>query len=71
MGRQKQLLKVLYSTVLTILFWSFGMQQVKATHAMGADLSWECIGPNQYRITLKLYRDCNGVNMSNTVWCSA
>jgi len=63
---QNLLLKFIIPSFLTILFWSFGIQQAKATHAMGADLSWDCIGPNQYRITLKLYRDCNGVNMNNT-----
>ncbi|MCB9232665.1 MAG: hypothetical protein H6581_13425 [Bacteroidia bacterium] len=36
-------------------------QQVKASHAMGADLTYECILGNQYRIRLKLWRDCSGV----------
>ena len=30
---------------------------------MGSDLTYACIGPNQYRITLKVYRDCNGISM--------
>ncbi len=29
-----------------------------ATHIAGAEMYYECIGGNQYRITLKMYRDC-------------
>jgi gliding motility-associated-like protein len=33
-----------------------------ATHIVGGELSYESLGGNQYRITLKIYRDCiNGV----------
>ncbi len=35
--------------------------EAKATHAMGADLTYECIGPNQYRVQLQFFRDCNGI----------
>lgn len=28
---------------------------------MGADLSYECLGNNQYLITLNIYRDCSGI----------
>jgi len=31
---------------------------------MGADLTYECIGPNQYRVTLSFYRDCTGITPS-------
>ncbi|NNF02159.1 MAG: hypothetical protein HKN22_05705, partial [Bacteroidia bacterium] len=34
----------------------------KATHIMGSDLTYECLGPNQYLVRLKLFRDCNGIN---------
>jgi len=34
---------------------------LKATHAMGADLTYECTGPNQYKIKLQFFRDCNGI----------
>ncbi len=30
----------------------------KAAHIVGGDMHYECIGPNEYRITLKVYRDC-------------
>ncbi|UPT68496.1 MAG: hypothetical protein M0D57_07660 [Sphingobacteriales bacterium JAD_PAG50586_3] len=36
--------------------------QVKATHIIGGELYYECLGNNEYRVILKLYRDCfNGV----------
>ncbi|MBK8339841.1 MAG: hypothetical protein IPK99_07500 [Flavobacteriales bacterium] len=36
-------------------------QEVRATHAMGGELSYDCVGPNLYKVTLNFYRDCNGV----------
>lgn len=29
-----------------------------ATHIVGGDLSYECLGTGQYKVTLKVYRDC-------------
>ena len=41
-----------------LLLWQ---GEAKATHAMGGELTYECIGPNLYRVRLNFYRDCNGV----------
>ena len=30
---------------------------------MGADISYECMGPGQYKIRLTLFRDCNGIDI--------
>ena len=35
--------------------------EVYATHAMGGALTYQCVGPNQYKVSLAFYRDCNGV----------
>lgn len=36
--------------------------QTWATHIVGGEIYYDCLGNNDYRITLKLYRDCiNGV----------
>lgn len=35
-----------------------------ATHMSGGEIYWECIGPNQYRIRLVVYRDCAGINVN-------
>ncbi len=35
---------------------------LRATHIVGGEIYYDCLGNNDYRITLKLYRDCiNGV----------
>ncbi|MEO8069330.1 MAG: gliding motility-associated C-terminal domain-containing protein [Flavobacteriales bacterium] len=36
-------------------------QRAQATHAMGGELTYECIGNDLYLVTLNFYRDCNGV----------
>jgi gliding motility-associated-like protein len=33
-----------------------------ATHSMGADISYECLGNNDYRLRLTFYRDCAGID---------
>lgn len=35
---------------------------VNATHTMGLDLTYKCLGNNQYEVNLTFYRDCNGIN---------
>ncbi|MEO8588366.1 MAG: PKD domain-containing protein [Flavobacteriales bacterium] len=34
-----------------------------ATHMSGGEIYWECIGNNQFRITMVVYRDCAGINV--------
>lgn len=48
--------------VVVALFFS----NANASHMMGADISYECLGNNQYRITLNIYRDCSGISMSGS-----
>jgi hypothetical protein len=62
----KTRLRFLTTTCLILILLGC-YSEVKATHAMGADLTYECLGANQYRLTLKLYRDCNGVQAPNFV----
>lgn len=33
-----------------------------ASHAVGADIYYECIGANRYRVYLNFYRDCAGIS---------
>lgn len=49
--------KMLHIPVL-VLFLLFGTRAV-ATHIVGGELYYDCLGNGQYRLTLKLYRDCN------------
>ncbi len=32
-----------------------------ATHSMGADMSYQCLGGNNYKIRITFYRDCAGI----------
>ncbi|MCA6361643.1 MAG: gliding motility-associated C-terminal domain-containing protein [Bacteroidetes bacterium] len=41
--------------------------QLKATHAQGADLTYTCLGGNQYLLRLAFYRDCSGSQAPNNV----
>ncbi|HNQ62206.1 MAG TPA: hypothetical protein PKJ62_07430 [Bacteroidia bacterium] len=34
---------------------------LKASHAMGAELTYECLSSNQYRLYYSFYRDCDGI----------
>ena len=42
----------------SLLLWQ---GEAHATHAMGGELSYTCLGNNRYLVTLNFYRDCNGV----------
>ncbi|MBK7482753.1 MAG: gliding motility-associated C-terminal domain-containing protein [Flavobacteriales bacterium] len=45
--------------VAALLLWQ---GEAYATHAMGGDITYECLGNNQYRVSMSFFRDCNGVN---------
>jgi len=49
--------------ILFLLIWLFSFLNVQATHMMGADVSYKCLGNGKYKITAKVYRDCRGVPM--------
>lgn len=51
-------LRTLLAVATVVLLWQ---TEAQATHAMGGELTYECIGPNLYRVKLNFYRDCNGV----------
>ncbi len=46
--------------------WLFAMlwltsHHASASHSMGADLTYTCLGGNTYKVTLTFYRDCIGI----------
>ena len=48
--------------ILTLLaFVCLGTLKVEATHTMGANLTYECVGTNEYQVKLTLFRDCAGI----------
>lgn len=49
---------------LFLFFFSFLLiNQAQATHALGGDLMYEQLSPTEFEVTLRLYRDCNGIAM--------
>ena len=52
------IVRTLLPAVAALLLWQ---GEAKATHAMGGELTYECIGNGLYRVRLNFYRDCNGV----------
>ncbi|MBL7944698.1 MAG: gliding motility-associated C-terminal domain-containing protein [Flavobacteriales bacterium] len=51
-------LRSLIPAVAALLLWQ---SEAFATHAMGGDITYECLGNNQYRVNMSFFRDCNGV----------
>lgn len=48
--------------LLAFLISIFGLQEMQATHIVGGQLSYRCLGNNRYEITLRIYRDCDNAN---------
>lgn len=46
--------------LLAVILWA--ALPANASHIVGGEMSYECLGNNQYRITLKVYRDCQSTN---------
>ena len=49
-----------FAFVIGLLFFSFN--QANATHIIGGELIYDCLGNDSFRITLKIYRDCGPGN---------
>ncbi len=41
------------------------MNVVNASHMMGADMSYQCLGGGKYKIIAKVYRDCRGISFNS------
>jgi len=53
------------SRKIKILIWLLilmTLNKAYASHSEGADLTYKCLGGNQYELTLSFYRDCHGVS---------
>lgn len=54
MKRFLHLTSFLFAFILTLPF-----ADLVATHTIGGEVTYECLGNNQYRFTMVFYRDCN------------
>lgn len=53
-------------TLFLFAFLFVFTNKADATHAMGVDLSYSCMGGNQYTFRLVFYRDCAGSTLGTT-----
>src|SRR5688572_18151191 len=63
------LMKKLFTLVaaMTIAALSFISTNSYGSHAVGADVTYTYVGPNQYLITVRFYRDCEGITAPPSV----
>ncbi len=54
-----------FFTILFLVSFCFNFKSY-ATHMMGMDISYQCLGNNTYHITLSFYRDCSGAAQAPT-----
>jgi len=57
--------------IILMALFAINADKVHASHAMGADLTYQCLGGNTYRITLSFYRDCIGIAAPGNVYINA
>lgn len=51
---------------LCLIFLFTGALNSQASHLMGGEINYKCLGGNDYVLTLVLYRDCSGITMGTT-----
>ena len=57
-------LKQLFLLLFLFMFGQFS----RASHVMGGEITWTCLGVNTYNFQLVIYRDCNGAEiLSNSL----
>ena len=44
-----------------------GIPQAKASHIMGGDITYNCVGANTFAFTVQLYQDCNGIPLPGSI----
>ena len=47
--------------MMTAMILLMSSQESRASHAMGADLTYQCMGGNTYKVRFSFYRDCIGI----------
>ncbi|MBL0102777.1 MAG: PKD domain-containing protein [Bacteroidetes bacterium] len=50
-----------FRLALLMSLMTFQLNIARASHAMGADITYTCLGNNQYEFTMSFYRDCFGI----------
>ncbi len=53
-----------FSCLKFVLFFAIILSaiSVRASHMAGSEITYTCVGPNQYQVKLVIYRDCSGIS---------
>jgi len=57
----KKITKLVLIPIMGVMFIFLSGREVRASHLLGADLSWTCVGKDSFLVTVVIYRDCNGI----------
>ncbi len=52
---------------ILIFIAALSVQKANASHITGSDISYRCIGGNQYEVSVTIYRDCSGISVSTSI----
>src|SRR5690606_34815688 len=53
--------------LLTVILFLVFAKNSYASHVVGGEISYRCLGGNQYAFTTQLYRDCQGINTAPNI----
>ncbi|TNE79401.1 MAG: T9SS type A sorting domain-containing protein [Bacteroidetes bacterium] len=56
-------IRVLLRIALLICILLFSLASAQADHGIGGDITYTCLGNGKYLLTLKVYRDCKGIQV--------
>ncbi len=56
-----------FALVLAVVLGFAGSQNLYATHITGSDISFRCLGGNNYQVLVAVYRDCSGASMPSSI----
>ena len=56
-------MKRILQNFLLLFILLFAAKGSNATHMMGADMQYTCLGNGKYKIVFKIYRDCRGISL--------
>ena len=54
-------------TICVLVLGILSTNTLFGSHIVGGEMTYECLGNNQYKITLKVYRDCQSVNIQGNL----
>ncbi|MFN8298744.1 MAG: gliding motility-associated C-terminal domain-containing protein [Chitinophagales bacterium] len=63
-------MRKIFTRMLPVLLFAAGLfsfNQASASHIMGSDISYRCLGGNTYEVSVTIYRDCSGIAVPTSI----